>query len=291
MKIGILKIYPVKGNDWQLLKKAGQKRNHKVETIFLNQMWLEAKGQRVMWKDKKGSLNRFDIILVRGGGKMFRLQRNFLRWFERQGKIVVDKKFIINNITDKTLELSILKENNFLIPDFYIFSSKEILESLIDNLSFPLMLKSKRQHRGEGVYLLKNKEELKKRIDGIKDISDWYLQEVIVFKKDIRVFVVGDKALGAIERIPKRGEYRANISLGGKAKVFKLDKNMEKLAIKASKILNCEISGVDFLLTRDRVYLLEINSIPQFYGFMQATKINVPEKIIEYLEKKFKNQI
>jgi glutathione synthase/RimK-type ligase-like ATP-grasp enzyme len=41
---------------------------------------------------------------------------------------------------------------------------------------------------------------------------------------------------------------------------------------------------VDFLLTKNQAYIIELNTVPQFYGFMEATGINVPEEIVKYLE-------
>jgi len=286
MRIGILKGVFSKNKDALLLEKAAQRRGHFIEIISLKDAWLEVENGKVRWIDKNGGLDRFNIILVRGGGKMFRLQRNFLSWLARRKVIVVDKKFIKGgNFADKTFDLSLLVEHGFKTPNFYLFSNEGELKNKAQKLGFPFFLKNKREHRGVGVFLINSLEELNEKIKTIEDISDWYLQQKIDFEKDIRVFVIGDEVLGAIERIPPKGEYRANISLGGRAKPFEINYKLKDLSKKAAKLLDCEIAGVDFLLSRDEAYIIEVNSIPQFYGFMRATKIDVPQKIIEYLEK------
>lgn len=104
--------------------------------------------------------------------------------------------------------------------------------------------------------------------------------------KDIRVFVVGNKVVAAMERKAKKGEFRANFHLGGSICVTDLSQEERKFAICATRALGLDYAGVDILRTKDGAKVLEVNSCPGLEGISQATGINVAEHIIKYAVKK-----
>jgi ribosomal protein S6--L-glutamate ligase len=89
--------------------------------------------------------------------------------------------------------------------------------------------------------------------------------------RDIRVIVVGGKALGCMERVAQEGEFRSNIELGGVGK--KVDPSKEYLAAaeKAAKSLGLDYCGVDLLETKEGPVLCEVNSNAFFEGFEKVT--------------------
>ena len=87
-----------------------------------------------------------------------------------------------------------------------------------------------------------------------------------------------------MQRTAKKGEWRSNFALGASIKKAKITKEQRKLALNAAKILNRTFAGVDIIIDKNRKnYVLEVNRAPQFKGFVKATKINVSEKIVDYL--------
>jgi len=55
-----------------------------------------------------------------------------------------------------------------------------------------------------------------------EDIKSCVIREFIPNDGDLRIFTVGYKAIGAMKRTPKRGDFRSNVSQGGSAKRFDL---------------------------------------------------------------------
>ena len=85
--------------------------------------------------------------------------------------------------------------------------------------------------------------------------------------RDVRVFVVGGRVLGAIERQAPEGEWRTNVSRGGSARPFELPPAWEQLALRAAAAVGADYAGVDLLPSRDgRVFVLEVNGIPGLAG-------------------------
>jgi RimK family alpha-L-glutamate ligase len=111
----------------------------------------------------------------------------------------------------------------------------------------------------------------------------YYLQRFIPHAgRDVRVFVVGGRVLGAIER--SSPGWRTNFSRGGKVAAFTLPPAWADLAIRAAAAMGAEYAGVDLLPGLDgAVYVLEVNGIPGWEGLQTATGIDVAGAIIDQL--------
>ncbi len=111
----------------------------------------------------------------------------------------------------------------------------------------------------------------------------FYLQRFIPHGgRDIRVFVVGGKVLGAMER--SAPGWRTNFSRGGKVRAFELPPEWAELAVRAAEAVGAEYAGVDLLPTEDgTVYVLEVNGIPGWEGLQRTTGIDVADAIIGQL--------
>jgi gamma-F420-2:alpha-L-glutamate ligase len=107
--------------------------------------------------------------------------------------------------------------------------------------------------------------------------------------KDIRVFVVGRKVIGAMMRISKKG-FKSNFHQGGFVKPYEVDEKLEKIALSASNALNLEIAGVDVLIDHDGYKICEVNSSPGYEAFEMSTGVNIPKKILEYCIEELKNK-
>ena len=111
----------------------------------------------------------------------------------------------------------------------------------------------------------------------------FYLQRFIPHGgRDIRVFVVGGKVLGAMER--RAPGWRTNFSRGGSVRAFELPPEWAELAVRAAEAVGAEYAGVDLLPTEDgTVYVLEVNGIPGWEGLQRTTGIDVADAIIGQL--------
>jgi ribosomal protein S6--L-glutamate ligase len=116
----------------------------------------------------------------------------------------------------------------------------------------------------------------------------FYLQRVIDHGgRDVRAFVVGGRAIAAIERWAADGDWRTNVARGGSVQPFTLPPEWEALAIGAAAAVGAEYAGVDLLQSREgTVYVLEVNAIPGWQGLQRATGIDVAAAIVGQLERK-----
>lgn len=166
------------------------------------------------------------------------------------------------------------------IPCSFCYSNTEVSESELayieKKLGYPLVLKLNKQSRGEGVFLVTSRSELKELITKFRDIPHLY-QKFISFSsgRDTRVIVVGHKVLCAMERVNEK-DFRSNVEQGGVGRYVEPCEQMQNIAIKVSKALNLEYCGIDFLVDADdEIYVVEVNSNAFFKGIEKASGVNV----------------
>ena len=116
--------------------------------------------------------------------------------------------------------------------------------------------------------------------------SVFYVQRVIEHTGcDVRAFVIGGRALGAIERRAPDGQWRTNFTRGGSVKAIDLPSAWEQLALRAAAAIGADYAGVDLLPSRDgQVFVLEVNGIPGWQGLQQATGLDVAGAIVDHLQ-------
>src|SRR5690606_8356400 len=101
---------------------------------------------------------------------------------------------------------------------------------------------------------------------------------------DIRCFVIGVKVVASMQRQAKEGEFRSNLHRGGSAIQIDITDEERETAIKATKALGLEVSGVDILRSKNGPCVIEVNSSPGLEGIEKYTGENVADKIIDHLE-------
>jgi [lysine-biosynthesis-protein LysW]---L-2-aminoadipate ligase len=97
--------------------------------------------------------------------------------------------------------------------------------------------------------------------------------------RDIRVLVVGDEPLGAVDRVADG--WRTNVAIGAEARPRRLDDALAALALGAARATGAEVAGVDVLEGPDgEPYVLEVNGVVEFRGFAGALDVDVAGAIV-----------
>ena len=158
------------------------------------------------------------------------------------------------------------------------------LKNVAKELSFPIVVKKSYGSFGAGVRLAKNMQELQKLAD--ECIYEPHSYQAFIAEsagRDVRVIVIGGKAVAAMERVAKEGEFRSNIELGGEGKLFDLPQDYAGVAERAAKALGLDYCGVDLLKTSQGGVVCEVNSNAFFEGLEKVTGYNVAKAYAEYI--------
>ncbi len=249
-------------------------------------LMLDAKITQVNTDSKKEDFDLGDVVLERCvsyfRGLHFTSSLEFL-------DIPVLNKFEVANICGNKMFMTLLlKKNNIPTPKTYFSFSSESAADNLEKTGFPLVIKPVIGSWGRGVMPIKDKDTMEAVFE-IRDITDsphdriYYLQELINRPpRDIRVITVGDEPIAAMYR-KSSGGFKTNIALGADPEICEITKEMEDLAVKASKAMGGGILGIDIMEDEKRGLVVhEVNNTVEFKGLARVAKRNIPKEMIEY---------
>lgn len=162
--------------------------------------------------------------------------------------------------------------------------SKEYLNSVIDLLGLPLVVKECHGSFGEQVYLVRRADELFETVRKIK-FKPYLFQQYIKKSsgKDMRVIVIGGKAVCAMLRRNSH-DFRSNIQHGGLAEAAEIPDDIRLLCEKCARVIGLDYCGIDVLLG-DEPLVCEVNSNAMFEAMERATGVNVAELYAKHIVK------
>jgi ribosomal protein S6--L-glutamate ligase/gamma-F420-2:alpha-L-glutamate ligase len=162
--------------------------------------------------------------------------------------------------------------------------SVTFLRAVEKELGFPLVAKKSYGSFGMGVQLVHGALELQKMEQEWLYAPHFY-QEYIEESagRDIRVIVIGGKAVASMERVAQKGEFRSNIELGGTGRAIHLDTRYVQVAENAAKALGLDYCGVDLLEGKNGAIVCEVNSNAFFEGIEVVTGINVAKAYAKHI--------
>ncbi len=281
-------------SQFKRVQEEGRKRGHVIDGCLATELVIYMTPDTYEPTLRGKSLKEYDLIYIWAVGRRRWEWYTTANYLNRQiGTIIVNKKAIdpsYNYYLTPASDYLKQTENNLPYPDSAIVFDVKSAKSIIANFKFPLIIKVSEGRQGRGVFKVNSFEGIEKVIEANKEkSSSFVIRDLIPNDGDIRIFTIGYKAIGAMKRIPKIGEFRSNISQGGSGENFELDNypEIKKIAEDISKMTMTEIAGVDIMVNVDtgKPYILEINPGPQFTGFEKYTGINAALEIIKYFER------
>jgi RimK family alpha-L-glutamate ligase len=284
-------------NNFHLLRvrEEGEKRGHTVDGCYASDLVIKASEDKFETFLKSGSrLSTYDLIYLWAVGKRrwdwyvacdF-LSRNYKTIIVNNKVVNPNYNYYLSSASDYLKQT----ENSLPYPKSAIVCSPKAVDFVVSDFQFPLIVKIPDGRQGRGVFKIEDKTQLEEKVkELLEENSSVIIREFIPNDGDVRIFTVGYRAIGAMKRTPtKEGEFRSNISQGGRGEKFDLDSypELRDIAEKLSKVTMTEIAGVDIMLNKytNKPYILEINPGPQFEGLEKYTGVNAAKEIIMYFE-------
>jgi len=229
-------------------------------------------------------LDSFDGLLFRSLFPYVSESLLLAELFHRSGYRIMDQSLATGiYIQSKTYSAWKLQLAGLPVPYGLQTNSPAEIRDHLNRTTWPIIVKSVHGSKGERVHLAKNRHEAEEVLS-IENEWPCLLQEKLEIKNEYRILVLGFHALGAVSKEPPVGDFRRNLSLGGRAELVNLPTKTLEMCELAAKILGYEFAGVDLAETKDgRKVILEVNRTPGFSGFELATGINIARKVIDYL--------
>ena len=289
------------------LAEEAQIRGHELFYYTPNKLILEngivfAKGSKLKVKRVKGdhftlekeilvNLNDFDVVWLRQDPPFDMGYITYTHMLDRLGSntLVVNDPFWVRNYPEKLLVLNFpdLTPPTVIARD--ITALKEFKEKHKDIIIKPLY-----GNGGAGVFRLgpddKNISSLHELFSGINNeplIAQKFLPDVS--KGDKRIILVDGDPVGAINRVPAKGETRSNMHVGGRPEKIELSQRDLEICARIGPLLKEKgqiFVGIDVIGN----WLTEINvtSPTGIQELERFNKENIAELIWEAIEKRKK---
>ncbi|GAB6060410.1 ATP-grasp domain-containing protein [Desulfonatronum parangueonense] len=169
---------------------------------------------------------------------------------------------------DKIRQTQLFQLLGLSIPRTRIYYGPRQKKVILDDFTFPFIAKVPRNSsKGQGVSLIQNQDQLE-RYTHLPHPA--YIQEYLPIRRDIRIVVLGRKPVHAYWREARAGEFRTNISQGGKVVLDPVPEKALKLAMQTAVECRFDLVGLDVCLYGGEAYLLEANMTFGMDGFKKA---------------------
>jgi ribosomal protein S6--L-glutamate ligase len=292
LKLALLASNPELYSNRRLME-AAEGRGHEI--VFLNvelaYMKLDAHSPEIRYRGGN-ILNEFDAIIPRIKPAVTFYGCALIRQFANLGVYCQNSAEAIAQSRDKLFASQLFSKNDIHIPITGFAKSPMDTRDLIRMVNgAPLIIKLLESTQGRGVVLAETNKAAESVINAFKSVQTNILVQEFIKEangQDIRCFVVNNKVVASMQRQAEKGEFRANLHQGGKASIIKITGEEKKLAIKAAKVLNLAVAGVDIIRSNKGPLLLEVNSSPGLEGIENATGKDIANTMIVAIEKKLR---
>ena len=287
------------------LAEEAQNRGHDLyvytpNDLTFNRGKITAKVRSISLKRKIGDhvnfgavelldLSEFDVIWLRQDPPfdMGYITNTHLLDLIGQKTLIVNNPFWVRNLPEKLLVL----EFPDLIPETVISRDLEEIKRFKNEFK-DIIIKPLYGNGGAGIFRLREDDknltslhELFSNMSSEPLIAQAFLPDVK--KGDKRIILVDGEPVGAINRVPKAGETRSNMHVGGKAEPAKLSQRDREICRSIGPILKNKgqvFVGIDVIGD----YLTEINvtSPTGIQELERFDKVNIAEMIWHAVEKK-----
>ena len=213
-----------------------------------------------------------------------------IRQFESINAYSLNSGEAITRSRDKLFSSQIFSKNGINTPITGFAKSPLDTKGVIQMVNgAPLIVKLLESTQGKGVVLAETSKAAESVINAFKSLKANILVQEFIKEaggKDISCFVINNKVVAAIQREAQKGEFSSNIHMGGKASVIKITAQERKLAIKAARVLDLPVAGVDIIRSNKGPMVLEVNSSPGLEGIEGATGKDLAGLMIRAIEQK-----
>jgi len=208
-------------------------------------------------------LGRLDILPTVDGVQSGLLE---LLWLERRGFRVLNTASALAAAHDKLLTARLLDRAGIPHPRTEHLRPHEDTPEL----GLPLVIKPRRGSWGVDVFRCETEEVLRRTLEEVRS-RPWFQRQGAIVQQlipptgyDLRLVIAGGVVIGAIRRVAAPGEWRTNVSLGGRRRQARPSASACALGIAAASAIGIDLVGVDLLEVTEGYSVLELNGAVDF---------------------------
>jgi RimK family alpha-L-glutamate ligase len=229
-----------------------------------------------------------DGVLVRmmppGSLEQVIFRMDALHRLESKGVPVLNPPRAVEASVDKYLALAMLDAQGIPVPPTWVGESASEAQAAFELLGGDVVVKPLFGSEGRGLVRVSDPELALRAFRTLERLGCvLYVQKHVENPGfDVRAFVLGGRVLGSIRRYAAIGEWRTNVSVGGRPEACVLEPDAERLALRSARAVGAVMAGVDLLpdLETGGWTVLEVNAVPGWRALGTTTGVDVAAAIL-----------
>ena len=183
----------------------------------------------------------------------------------------------------KFASAAVMAEAGVPIPDAVLALSNDRLNEARKQFGDRAVYKTAIGTHGGGTWMVELDERVNAQVGSRHAFLQEYLEHDAGRHHDLRVYVVGEQVVGAMNRYAPEGEWRTNVALGGDVEDMtgNLPGEVEQMALDAVEAIGLDYAGVDIVQGTDGYYVLEVNPTAGFRGLFKASGVSPAPYIVQ----------
>jgi ribosomal protein S6--L-glutamate ligase len=287
MRIALLST----GDGWHLhdLRRAAGSLGHEAESVDFRRVHA---GVGIA----ADSLSNFDGVVVRtmppGSLEQVVFRMDVLHRLEAGGVVVLNPPKAVEICVDKYLATAKLEAAGLPVPPTIACQHADAAMDAFEQLGGDVIVKPLFGSEGRGMVRVSDLEMAWRTFRTLERLQAvLYVQQFVNHPGwDLRVFVIGGKAIAAMRRYAN-GCWRTNVAQGGRAECVRVTPEEERLAVRAAAVVGAPVAGIDLLSgPAGTLYVIEVNAVPGWRALAPVAGIDVAGAIVRFLADEYRRR-
>ena len=262
----------------KLILQAARSKGYDVTPIFDRSLVIDLSARTA---EEAGI--EADVVLDRG--VVHSRAEYSLKAFERWGIPTINPPQSTTLCDDKALCSLAIEDAGLKTPRTLLAFSVDSAIAACEMVGYPAVLKPITGSWGRLLAKVNGPEQARVILEQKEQLGSFhhqifYVQEFIEKPgRDIRVYVIGDKAIAASYRSSEH--WITNSARGAVSTTCPITPEIEEIAIRAKNAVGAVLAGIDLMETDDGYSVIEVNTGAEFKGLMGTTEIDIAAEIID----------
>ena len=247
------------------LVAAARARGHAVRVLDPVQVEMHLDGARGHLLYRRRRLVLPDVVLPRIAQSITSYGLAVVNQYGMLGVPVMNTAAAIAQARNKMRCLQLLSAHGISVPATVMARSAGDLKAMVKLVGgVPVLVKLLGGGDERGVMVCESLNSLEAALEAILGLGHNLLVQEYVRKKgrDVRVLVVGGKALAAVRRRPRMNRLSQTLNRGARFERIPMTEAHARVAVEAARLMGLEVAGVDMLDLRGPPKVFEIHSSP-----------------------------
>ncbi|MDY7230902.1 ATP-grasp domain-containing protein [Hyalangium rubrum] len=269
------------------LVEAGRERGHQVRVLNPGrvEMHLDGRSANLYYKRKK--LPPCDVVIPRIAQSINSYGLAVVNQFGIRGVPLMNTAQAIAQSRNKMRSLQLLSAQGIDIPATVMAREAADLKAMVGLVGgVPVLVKLLQGQEKHGVMVCESLQSLEAALEAVLGLGhNLVVQQYVKHTgKDVRVLVVGGRAVAAVWRRPRVGRLSHTLTQGARLEAAELTEAWRGVAERTARLVGLEVAAVDMLDVKGKPKVFEVNSSPALPDMEAATGMDLATPLIERAE-------